>query len=62
MNWRKARRSVSNGACVEVAASAAEGIAVRDSQDPHGLVLAYPAPAWITFLGAARRGDFDPAI
>lgn len=60
-DWRKAQRSISNGACVEVA-SAAESIAVRDSQDPHGPVLTYPTGAWARFLGAAQRGDFDPAI
>ncbi|HLI36404.1 MAG TPA: DUF397 domain-containing protein [Streptosporangiaceae bacterium] len=58
LDWRKARRSISNGACVEVA-SAAESVAVRDSKDPHGPVLRYPAGSWRSFTSAARRGDFD---
>lgn len=58
LDWRKAQRSISNGACVEVA-SAAESVAVRDSKDPYGLVLRYSANSWKSFTSAARRGDFD---
>lgn len=57
LEWRKARRSMSNGACVEVASSA-EGMAVRDSKDPEGPVLYYAAATWDSFLGAARSGSF----
>jgi hypothetical protein len=56
--WRKAQRSMSNGACVEVAPDR-ENVAVRDSQDAAGLVLRYPAPSWKFFVDAARRGTFD---
>lgn len=58
LNWRKAQLSISNGACVEVA-SVAESVFVRDSKDPHGLVLRYPASSWQSFSSAARRGEFD---
>ncbi|WP_300614581.1 DUF397 domain-containing protein [Trebonia sp.] len=58
VGWRKAQRSISNGACVEVA-SAPESVIIRDSQDPHGLVLRYSATSWKSFTSAARRGDFD---
>ena len=58
LNWRKSVRSVNNGNCTEVASS--KGIIlVRDSQDPHTLVLGYPASSWISFLNAARMGHFD---
>lgn len=47
--WRTSSRSVGNGNCVEVAG--VEGrIAVRDSKDRGGPVLAFPAPAWRAFV------------
>lgn len=58
LNWRKARRSMNNGNCAEVAT--ANGIvAVRDSKDPQGPILRYPASSWGSFLAAARMGSFD---
>ncbi|MDO3705994.1 DUF397 domain-containing protein [Micromonospora sp. C28SCA-DRY-2] len=48
-HWRTSTRSVGNGNCVEVAA--ADGrVAVRDSKDRGGPVLAFPRPAWHAFL------------
>jgi hypothetical protein len=53
--WRKAKRSMNNGDCVEVAP--AEGkIFVRDSKNPGGPTLGYPVDAWRNFLAAARLG------
>jgi hypothetical protein len=57
-HWRKALRSVGNGNCVEVAATAA-GVVVRDSKDPAGPVVAYNAQSWRSFALAARQGMFD---
>jgi hypothetical protein len=56
--WRKAQRSVANGACVEVA-MLPDAVAVRDSKDPSGLVLSYEPVQWRAFLDSARSGAFD---
>ena len=56
--WRKARRSLANGNCVEVR-PVNGGIAVRDSKSPGGYVLAYSAPSWRAFTLAARQGHYD---
>ncbi|WP_431892584.1 DUF397 domain-containing protein [Micromonospora haikouensis] len=54
--WRKSTRSAGNGGeCVEVADNLAGIVAVRDSKDPHGPALTFPATAWATFVGAIRR-------
>jgi hypothetical protein len=60
LNWRKAKRSIANGSCVELASTPAS-IAVRDSQDSDGLVLHYSTSAWVSFLEAARAGNYDPS-
>lgn len=52
-NWRKSRRSVGNGECVEVAPMAGM-MAVRDSRDPDGVVLVYSSAQWRSFLAEAR--------
>lgn len=57
-NWRKARRSMNNGNCTEVAVTTGM-VAVRDSKDPQGPVLFYPATSWASFLNAASNGSFD---
>jgi hypothetical protein len=59
LNWRKSARSINAGNCTEVASNAG-AVVVRDSQDPHSLVLLYPANTWRSFLNATRAGHFDP--
>ena len=52
--WRKASRSVGNGECVEI--SSGPGlVSIRDSKNPEGPVLSYPADAFRTFLDAVKR-------
>ena len=58
LNWRKASYSMNNGNCTEVA-TAAGMVAVRDSKDPQGPVLYYPATSWASFVNAAGNGRFD---
>ncbi len=57
--WRKASRSGGNGgACVEVRRY--EGtVQVRDSKDPDGPVLTFPAAEWHAFVDALTNGEFD---
>lgn len=58
LDWRKSRRSMNAGNCTEVAAAAGV-VAVRDSKEPQGKVLRYPADSWRLFLGAAKKGFYD---
>lgn len=58
LQWRTARRSVGNGACVEVAPTAGT-ILVRDSKDQDGAIMQYPGTIWRTFIGATKSGRYD---
>ena len=58
LNWRRAKRSMNNGNCTEVA-TAIGAVVVRDSKDPEGPVLRYPVTTWRSFLAAARKGKYD---
>ncbi|TWF94722.1 DUF397 domain-containing protein [Saccharopolyspora dendranthemae] len=51
--WRKSSRSGGggDGNCVEVA-FVSEAVAVRDSKDPDGPALAFPADSWRRFLSS----------
>lgn len=54
-NWRKARISVANGACVEVA-STTERVLVRDSVDPSRSAIGYAPEAWRSFIDYLKVG------
>jgi hypothetical protein len=58
LNWRKARRSLNHGACVEVA-NGHKAVAMRDSQDRKGPEVRYSASAWRSFIATAKLGGFD---
>jgi len=59
LEWRTARRSANNGACVELAATARQ-ILIRDSKDQDGPVIGYSDDSWRRFIAAAKAGRFDP--
>lgn len=47
--WRKAKRSMNNGNCVEVKA-VCPVVMVRDSADPAGPVVSFTGDAWYVFI------------
>jgi hypothetical protein len=57
--WFKSSRSAGNGACVEVAYVASGAVAMRDSKDPQGPHLLFPAADWQDFVAAVQAGGFD---
>jgi len=58
LDWRKSRRSIGNGDCVEVAPADGK-VLVRDSKIPHTPVLSYSAGAWGSFVAGAKLGKLD---
>lgn len=58
-DWFKSSHSNDQGGnCVEAARLAGDGaMAVRDSKDPHGPALIFPAAAWTAFADAVRSGE-----
>jgi Domain of unknown function (DUF397) len=61
LEWIKSSRSMSSGACVELAASG-DLIALRDSKNPHLAPLYYSHAEIGAFLYAAKRGEFDHLV
>lgn len=58
--WRKSSYSSNGGnTCVEVAMNLPGLIAVRDSKDPDGPVLAFSPADWRALLAGVRAGQFD---
>ncbi|MFF2926152.1 DUF397 domain-containing protein [Streptomyces celluloflavus] len=58
--WRKSSYSSSNGGdCLEVADGFLGVVPVRDSKDPHGPVLVFPAGGWVSFLSLVKGGEFS---
>ena len=53
INWRKAKRSMNNGNCVEVASN--NGVMVRDTTDRTGPMVTYSAAAWEKFIAGVKR-------
>jgi hypothetical protein len=64
VTWRKSSYSNgTGGSCVEIAmlagASGEQGIAIRDSKDPHGLALTFTTCRWRDFTAAIKSHDLD---
>ncbi|MFY1633203.1 DUF397 domain-containing protein [Solwaraspora sp. WMMB335] len=55
--WRRSGRCDTN-ACVEVAATCAGGVALRDSALPDGPHLRFDPRPWRSFVRGIGRGDF----
>jgi hypothetical protein len=58
-HWRKARRSLNNGGCVEVAANLPGVIAVRDSKRPDDGAHVVERAIFAAFLADAKAGRYD---
>ncbi|MFJ9842360.1 DUF397 domain-containing protein, partial [Kitasatospora sp. NPDC101155] len=58
--WFKSSYSSNGGNCIEVAGNlvASDAVPVRDSKDPSGPSLVFPADAWVAFVSAVRSGEF----
>ncbi|MGH4008845.1 MAG: DUF397 domain-containing protein [Pseudonocardiaceae bacterium] len=56
-HWRKSSRSTNVSNCVEVAVTVG-AVAVRNSKNPAGGVLAVPPPAWTAFTTALSDSQF----
>jgi hypothetical protein len=52
--WFKSSYSNNGGECVEVAPTFSDIVPVRDSKDPDGGALLFPAPAWHAFVAGVR--------
>ncbi|MFD6949227.1 DUF397 domain-containing protein [Nocardiopsis sp. TSRI0078] len=57
--WQKAKRSNSQGACVEMARLNDGSIAVRNSRFPSGPALVYTQEEIDCMILGAKDGDFD---
>lgn len=57
--WRKSSYSnPDGGACVEVSDDFTGLVPVRDSKDPQGPALVFPAASWTAFVSAVKDGRF----
>lgn len=56
--WRTSSRSTNGNSCVEVA-DLGTTVAVRDTKDRTGPMLAFQPGDWTAFLAGAREGKLD---
>ena len=56
VRWRKSSYSGGSGNCVEVGGNLPGVVGVRDSKDPGGRALTFPAAAWLIFADQVKSG------
>jgi len=59
--WFKSSYSNNGGTCVEVATNLTSSrgvVPVRDSKDPNGPALTFPATTWTAFVAGVKSGEF----
>ncbi|MFJ5066509.1 DUF397 domain-containing protein [Kitasatospora sp. NPDC088556] len=56
--WRKSTFSGQGGDCIEVAPNFPGVLPVRDSKDPEGPTLIFPANAFAAFVAGVKAGEF----
>jgi Domain of unknown function (DUF397) len=60
--WFTSSYSNNGGECIEAAPGFIPGaVPVRDSKDPHGPALIFPADAFAAFVTAVKAGEFPTA-
>ncbi|MFJ4597177.1 MULTISPECIES: DUF397 domain-containing protein [unclassified Kitasatospora] len=59
--WHKSSYSAQASECVEAGRVVVGGMAVRDSKDPDGPALVFPADAWAAFVTGVKASDFPTA-
>ncbi|GAA2139038.1 hypothetical protein GCM10009760_20810 [Kitasatospora kazusensis] len=57
-SWFKSSHSDNGGTCVEVAPDFPGVVPVRDSKDPEGPALLFPAAAFAAFVAGVKAGEF----
>ncbi|MFG2145537.1 DUF397 domain-containing protein [Streptomyces sp. NPDC048696] len=55
--WRKSSYSNGSQSCVEVVDDCPGIVPVRDSKNPHGPALTFPAAAWSAFIADVRATE-----
>ncbi|WP_411140946.1 DUF397 domain-containing protein [Streptomyces sp. x-80] len=57
--WKKSRKTMEEGDCVETAALPGGGVAIRNSREPDGPALVYTRKEMIAFIDGVKGNEFD---